>query len=201
TLDSVGIFLNDQLIFGIAEDTEGNIWIATDHGGINVVDFESHQVSHLLHDDYNERTVSQNSIMSLYCDSDGIMWAGTFKRGISYYHPSQIQFSLYQRRRDEGDKGLPFDDINQFVEDRLGNVWIGTNGGGLIYFDRQTNRFTQYRHDPDNPYSIGSDVIVKLYIDRYGALWVGTYHGGLNRFDGGRFIRYVNDPEDPESIP
>lgn len=193
--------LSNPIVFGMAEDRDGNLWIATDHGGLNVVDPQSRRVTYLLHDEYNDRTVSQNSILSLYCDRERIMWAGTFKRGISYYHPSQIQFALYQRQRGRGNSVLPFDDINQFVEDDLGNVWIGSNGGGLIYFDRKTNRFTQYRHDPDNPYSIGSDVIVKLYIDRYGALWVGTYHGGLNRFDGGRFIRYVNDPEDPESIP
>ena len=201
TMASAGIFLNDQLIFGIAEDTGGNVWIATDHGGVNVVDRESRRVSHLLHDDYDDRTISQNSIMTLYCDRDGIMWAGTFKRGISYYHPSQIQFALYQRRRSEGDRGLPFDDINQFVEDRSGNVWIGTNGGGLIYFDRQANRFIQYRHDPNDVNSLGSDVIVSLFLDREGVLWIGTYHGGLNRFDGKQFRRYTYDPLDEESIP
>jgi len=198
---STGIFLNDQLIFGIAEDADGNVWIATDHGGVDVVDLESNRVSQLLHDDYNDRTISQNSVMVLYCDSDGIMWAGTFKRGISYYHPSQIQFPLYQRQRGEGDRGLPFDDINQFVEDSLGNVWIGTNGGGLIYFDRRANRFKQYRHDPLDRNSLGSDVIVSLFLDRQGVLWIGTYHGGLNRFDGNQFVRYTYDPLEEASIP
>lgn len=201
TTESAGMKLSNPIIFGMAEDPDGNIWIATDHGGLNVVNPRSRRVSYLLHDEYNDRTVSQNSIMSLYCDREGIMWAGTFKRGISYYHPSQVQFALYQRRRGTGEMVLPFDDINQFVEDRHGNVWIGSNGGGLIYFDRQANRFIPYRHNPDDPNSIGSDVIVSLYMDRDDVLWVGTYHGGLNRFDGKRFVRYMHDPLDPASIP
>ncbi|SKB63533.1 Signal transduction histidine kinase [Parapedobacter luteus] len=193
--------LSNPIIFGIAEDPEGNIWVATDHGGVNVINPQTRRVSYLLHDPYNDRTIGQNSIMSIYCDRDGIMWAGTFKRGVSYYHSSQIQFALHQRQGDTNDATLPFDDINQFIEDERGNVWIGTNGGGLIYFDRQTNRFTTYRHDPKDPHSLGSDVIVNLCLDRDGVLWIGTYHGGLNRFDGKRFVRYMRDPGDPASIP
>ncbi|MFC3199838.1 two-component regulator propeller domain-containing protein [Parapedobacter deserti] len=201
TTSSAGMRLSNPIIFGIAEDPDGNIWIATDHGGVNLVDTKTRQVSYLLHDAYNDRTISQNSVMTLYCDRDGIMWAGTFKRGVSYYHSSQIQFVLHQRQRGTGEAVLPFDDINQFVEDQRGNVWIGTNGGGLVYYDRRANRFTQYQHDPDDPHSLGSDVVVNLYIDREGMLWIGTYFGGLNRFDGKRFVRYMHDPDNPASIP
>lgn len=201
TATSTELPLNNLIIFGIAEDPDGNIWIATDHGGVNLVDAQRRAISYLLHDEYNDRSISQNSVMAIYCDTDGIMWTGTFKRGVSYYHPSQIQFPLFQRKRGVGDSGLPFDDINQFAEDAHGNVWIGTNGGGLIHFDRQVNRFTQYRHNPQNPNSLGSDVIVTLYVDADDVLWIGTYHGGLNRFDGRRFIRYTYDPLDTTSIP
>src|SRR5690606_19585640 len=201
TTTSAAMPLNNPIIFGIAEDPDGNIWIATDHGGVNLINPGRRKISYLLHDEYNDRSISQNSIMAIYCDPDGIMWAGTFKRGISYYHPSQIQFALFQRKRGTGDTGLPFDDINHFAEDSHGNIWIGTNGGGLIYFDRSANRFTQYRHDPQDPNSLGSDVIVELYNDDDDVLWIGTYYGGLNRVDGRHFVRYMHTPSHTTSIP
>ena len=70
------------------------------------------------------------------------------------------------------------------MEDKSGNLWIGTNGGGLLYFDRAANTYTRYLHDPSNRNSISSNVIVSLLIDREGKLWIGTYFGGLDCFDG-----------------
>jgi len=196
---SSGIRLNNMIVFNISQDQQGQLWIATDHGGVNLLDLENQLISYLVHDEFNDRTLRHNSVTALYSDVDGIMWVGTFKGGVSYYHPHQIQFPVYQHHRGAAD-GLPFDDVNRFVEDLQGNVWIGTNGGGLIYFDRTNNRFIPYRHDPQDPHSIGSDVIVSLFLDDDGILWVGTYHGGLNRFDGKRFTRYLHNPADPKSI-
>ncbi len=192
--------LNNMNIYDLAQDQQGRIWVATDHGGVNVLDPSSGQISYLLHDDFNDRSLRHNSATAVYCDHDGITWVGTFKAGVSYYHPHQIQFTLYKHHVGASDGVLPFDDINQFTEDAIGNIWIGTNGGGLIYFDRQAHRFTQYRHDPNDPQSIGSDVIVSMLVDDEGVLWAGTYHGGLNRFNNGRFIRYLHDSADSTSI-
>ncbi|MFQ6114949.1 MAG: SpoIIE family protein phosphatase, partial [bacterium] len=64
-----------------------------------------------------------------------------------------------------------------------GNLWLGTANGGLNRFDRETETFTRYQHDPTNPNSPGSDIVQEIYRDESGTLWLGTYGGGLNRFD------------------
>ena len=87
-----------------------------------------------------------------------------------------------------------------FAEDAGGNLWIGTNGGGLIYYNKVTKKYTQYKHDPANPKSLTNDVIVNLFIDRQNKLWIGTYFGGLDRLDGNRFVHYRHDDNDPNSI-
>ncbi|MCH5686252.1 hypothetical protein LWM68_19510 [Niabella sp. W65] len=38
-----------------------------------------------------------------------------------------MQFSLY-RHQESRPNSLQYDDVNRFVEDRNGNIWIGTNG-------------------------------------------------------------------------
>ncbi|NJO25463.1 MAG: hypothetical protein HC867_06405 [Bacteroidia bacterium] len=86
------------------------------------------------------------------------------------------------------------------MEDQSGNIWIGTNGGGLIFFDRKQNTFRQYLHDPNNKNSLSSNVIVSLCIDHSGMLWIGTYFGGLNSFDGKKFTNYRHSDNDTLSL-
>ncbi|HRI19390.1 MAG TPA: two-component regulator propeller domain-containing protein, partial [Panacibacter sp.] len=140
-----------------------------------------------------------NSINSIYKDNLGIVWLGTYKQGISYYHESLIKFSLY-RHQPSNTASLGYDDINVFAEDAIGNIWIGTNGGGLNYFDRKTNSFKKLTHDPANTNSLSNDVIVSLYIDHEQNLWIGTYYGGLDRYDGKTFTHYRHSDTNPASI-
>jgi signal transduction histidine kinase/ligand-binding sensor domain-containing protein/DNA-binding response OmpR family regulator len=192
--------LNSAIVRKIVQDEDGLIWVATDHGGINQIDKKNDfKISYILHDEDDEKSLSQNSINTLYKDDQGIIWAGTYKKGISYYHENIFRFQLY-RHHNTKPESIPFNDINAFAEDENGNLWIGTNGGGLIYFDRKANTFKQYLHNPKDPNSLSNNVIVSLYRDHANVLWVGTYYGGLNSFDGKRFTRYKNNPSDPKTI-
>ena len=43
--------------------------------------------------------------------------------------------------------------IWSFHEDRKGNLWVGTLGGGLDLFNRENSTFSHRSFDPDNPNS------------------------------------------------
>lgn len=191
--------LNNNLIAGLLQDNKGLIWIATDHGGVNLLNKRDFKVRYLLNKEDDPKSLSQNSITSLYKDPTGIIWIGTFKRGLSYYHEKILKFPLYSHQG-VNPSGLVYDDINRFVEDQQGNLWIGTNGGGLFYFNRKTGQFKRFRHDPENPNSLSNDIIVSLFIDKAGTLWIGTYFGGLDRFENGRFHNYKHNPANSSSL-
>ncbi len=191
--------LNSSIVRGIVEDESGLLWIATDHGGINILDKRDWAVRYILNNPEDEKSLCQNSINVLYKDDDQIIWAGTFKNGLSYYHKNINRFRHY-RNQISDPNSLPFNDINAIAEDNRQNLWMGTNGGGLIYFDRERNSYKQYLRDPDDTNSLTTNVIVSLYVDRSNTLWIGTYFGGLLSFDGKRFVRYRHDPEDSSSL-
>ncbi len=191
--------LNNNIVRGIAQDNQGFIWIATDHGGLNVVDKKKQTIRYQLHNPSDDKSLAQNSINALYKDRDGILWVGTFKEGVCYYHESLVRFPLY-RHEPSNPFSLPYSDINRFVEDEKGNLWLGTNGGGLIYFNRSNNTYKQFRHDAKNTKSLSSDVIVGMIYSRDKKLWIGTYFGGLNQFDGNEFKHYRHNPSDPQSL-
>ena len=115
------------------------------------------------------------------------------------------------------DKGMPFGRIYGIMKDRRGDYWISTKGNGLFRLSPRAKDggygalcaggfdFTNFRNNPDNKYSISSDLVYKTIEDKYGNLWVATYGGGVNvikRGKDGRILflnrnnvmtRYPND--------
>ena len=190
--------LNTNNVSDVVQDDKGLIWIATDKGGVDILDKTKMTIRYLQHSD-EERSLPANTITTLFRDDMGGVWVGTYKNGIAYYQQHMLRFPLYRHQPGQP-ASLPFDDMNCFEEDGKGNLWIGTDGGGLIYFDRAAGRWVQYRHDKNNSNSIGNDVVVSLHIDRRGSLWIGTYQGGLDRYDGRVFTHYRHQDQDPHSL-
>jgi signal transduction histidine kinase/ligand-binding sensor domain-containing protein/DNA-binding response OmpR family regulator len=198
TKESAETPLTSNIIINIVQADDGLIWISTDHGGVNLLDKKSGKITYLVNREDDPKSLGQNTVL-LYKDNTGIMWAGTLKEGVSYYHKNIIRFPLYRHFASDP-ASVRFEDVNKFAEDKKGNLWIGTNGGGLNYFDRKTGKFIQYKHDPGNPNSLSSDIIVSLCIDHDQQLWIGTYFGGLDHFDGKNFIHYKHNDKVPTSI-
>ncbi|HKG06967.1 MAG TPA: two-component regulator propeller domain-containing protein, partial [Pedobacter sp.] len=190
--------LNSNVITSIIQTDDDKIWVGSDHGGINVIDPATNKVYYILSRADDTKSLSGNSLY-LYKDNTGIIWAGTFKQGISYYHRGIMQFPLYKQLTTDL-KSLPFEDVNSFEEDERRNLWIGTNGGGLIYFNRTAKTYTQFKHDPKNANSLSNDIVVRLFIDRQKKLWIGTYFGGLDCYDGKTFTHYRHNKNDRNSL-
>jgi ligand-binding sensor domain-containing protein len=122
--------ITSDIVFNVIQDAKGLIWIATDHGGINLLDKKTFRVKQTIFNRPDDnRSLSQDCIVSLFKDNTNIIWLGTFKKGISYYHPDIIKFPFF-RHESLIKNSLSYDDVNRFVEDKKGNIWIGSNGGG-----------------------------------------------------------------------
>lgn len=63
-------------------------------------------------------------------------------------------------------------------------------------------KFTRYKHDPNDPNSLSHDRAWSILRGRSGHLWIATFGGGLNKFDPekGQFFHYRFDPENPNSL-
>jgi signal transduction histidine kinase/ligand-binding sensor domain-containing protein len=76
--------------------------------------------------------------------------------------------------------GLSSSSVTSIMQDNLGFIWIGTQGG-LNKYDGLA--FKVYIHDPDDPHSLRDNFIHTIYEDRDGILWIGTQDGWLERYD------------------
>ena len=117
-------------------------------------------------------------VTALYQDRMGFVWIGS-RTGLALYDGHG--FTSFGH--DPSDPSSISDDVIRPIgEDGQGNLWVGTNAGGLNRLDRATWKFESFRRRSGDPRSLSHDSVYAIAEDRDGALWVGTQRG-LNRFD------------------
>src|SRR5690606_1841304 len=67
--------------------------------------------------------------------------------------------------------------IWDILRDSDNNIWVATETGGLARYNRATDGFDLYEHNPEAATSISGNFISTLIEDVRGKLWLGTYTG------------------------
>lgn len=145
-----------------------------------------------------EDGLSQNNVQHILQDSVGYMWFAT-EAGLNRYDGYDIR--RYGRERGKPN-GFANDFIWVIVEDAEQNLWLATQGGGVVRWDRATDSFASFRHDPENPESLASDDVRTLTVNADGTIWVGTRDRGVDLLDPRTGIarHFQHDPENPQSL-
>lgn len=186
--------LNTEVLNGDMFLTPQNkIWLATDGGGINILDLKTETFEYLTENSNDNASLCSDHVYTLFRDSENIVWVGTFDKGISYYNPSLNKFNHHI---------FPERIINFFenksvisaFQDSEGIIWIGTDGDGLHKVINNSELKSFYFNEND-PNSLSSNVITALNEDKNGNILIGTFAGGLNIFDKKekKFTRFFRD--------
>jgi ligand-binding sensor domain-containing protein/signal transduction histidine kinase len=137
--------------------------------------------------------LSQNVVYAIGQDHQGFMWFGT-QNGLNRF--DGYVFKEY-KNNPKDPSTLLANMISIIYADRLGNLWIGTFGGGLSLFNREKNNFIRIPYVNGSDPNPGPDIdfIFTFHQDRSGIFWIGTL-GGLLRFDpkGQKWSRFFHRP-------
>ena len=126
----------------------------------------------------SDNGLSQNFIECIFQDSRGFMWFGT-RDGLNRY--DGYSFVVYKTTDGTGND-ISDNFIQSIKEDRHGNLWIGTRFG-LNRFDFNSNKFTRFINQTNDPQTISSNWVNDIMVDKKGNLWIGTQDGGLEYLD------------------
>ncbi len=157
--------LCDKNVRTLCLDRQGNLWIVTDGG---VSRWDGRAVTCVCREDLDALSVKTS-----FLDREGALWIGT-QKGL-------LRFASGHLERPSAANGLPLDDITTFREDRHGQLWIGTLGGGLLRYSRGAFSRLSSEHG-----ALGDQVEV-VFEDAEGSLWVGTDDAGLHLLKDGKF--------------
>ena len=168
--------LPNNTVLCMAEDRDGGLWAGT-YDGLVRLDKRTGRFRTYRLPGYWQRIIN-----TLFCSSDGTVWVGT-DMGLARYDKEKDTFHTYspENVRATDLRGhpvaMPSYSVKSIVEDRRGELYVGTWSSGLFRFNPRTGIFVRYpRHnDMDSAFS--------LFIDSRGRLWIGTWGRGIERID------------------
>ncbi len=134
--------LSNNIILDI-EERDGQLWLATDGGGISVYDMTTGAFQNIRYVVGDANSFPFSSVYCLYKDDSDNMWAGTVRGGMIGI--KEVHMFSYRDVPPGNDNGLSDRSVQSLYEDENGDIWIGTDGGGLSCLDPQQNKF---RHFP-----------------------------------------------------
>ncbi|MBN2009011.1 response regulator [candidate division KSB1 bacterium] len=189
--------ITDNTIKKIIEVNSGTMWICTYSGKLYRFNRSKENFIRYQIDSIDPQNINTNRVSDIYEDSKHRLWVGTFDGKLYRYNPDDDRFTFFKLLPGE----INVNKINTICEDAYGNLWTG-GIEGLFCLDLNTGKFSHYKHEPGNPYSVSGNEIHIIFSDKTGNLWIGTSSAGLNRFsfESQQFTRYQYNPHDPNSL-
>ncbi|HEY4325418.1 MAG TPA: two-component regulator propeller domain-containing protein [Mucilaginibacter sp.] len=171
--------LSNKVVTCFSEAANGDIWVGTDGGGLNLLNKYSHFFTQLTNNTKDKNSLSSDGILTLLrCKTGNRVWIGTYTTGLDLYDADKKTFINYAKGDD--DRHLSDQRVYALFEDKRNNLWIGTNGGGVNVLDLSTQKIIKYKDEPNNVNSIGNNDIRCFYEARNGDMWIGTYNSGIS---------------------
>ncbi len=177
--------LSSNAAYQAVEDHDGNIWIATYGGGVNILRKNKAGKYIAIHAKNALKRYPQSAhqkVRTLAVAKDGKVWAGTTD-GILIMQMRNNNVTIEEMRMtDRLEDGLMSNDIVYLASDAKGTMWIGTNSGGLSYVTGRDEhggyKFKNYGIADGLP----SEEIRGMAFDEKGNVWFSTDHV-LSSFD------------------
>lgn len=163
---------NKCTVTDILIDKKRKIWITTDGCGVFEL-LESNKKAVAFTALNDNQLVKSNSVWSVFEDRSGNKWFGSLRGGISMLTDKPKNFKAI--RYNAKDPAENF--ILSFCEDEKKNVWVGTDGAGLKYWNRKNNTYTNYSNN------LSSKFITGIVRGDNNDIWISTWAGGVNRIN------------------
>lgn len=154
--------------------TGDTLWVGTFEHGLDLLDIPTGKVIRHYNADSRDGMLGNNFIFNIYRTSDGLVLLAT-GRGLYAYEHSGKRFRIVP----EFPEHIFYTTL---FEDSHGTIWAGTWRDGLYYFNPRTGRRGNFVHDAQQPSSIGSNRVNRIFQDSRSNVWIAT-EGGLCRLN------------------
>ncbi len=155
----------------------GDLWVGVTRKGLYHFDAASNRFFLYQNNEDNPRSLSSNSIITLYEDRSGVIWVLTDDAGVCWFNPTVEKFhSLFDEVNYKPTNTLGFDAAGLSIDPTDNSVWVATRDG-VAHINPQHKAYQLYHHEPANANSIRDNFNFSILADHARRIWVGTKNG------------------------
>ena len=165
-------------VFSFIMDTKGRYWAATQKG---LLCAESDSRGRLKFEKVlQEIKEIQNASISLYQDSKGYIWAGTYGYGVYRIDPETRKYMKFDIKN-----GLPDNNV-LYITGSKNLVWLATAGGGAAVYNIDKQSFATYNINN----GLGSNYLYSIFADSKGNTWFALDGKGVSVLKDGILTKH-----------
>lgn len=174
--------LSVNAVYSITQDSKGFIWFGT-IDGLNRFDGRHFRV--FRNADIPGQVDLGNPVYEVTEDRRQQLWIASGS-GVCLLDLKTEHFIPFKTCTEEGVSITS--KAYAVMEDASGRIWIGTSGQGLFCYSPATEKLVQFRHAGNDPNSLCSDNIRRIYEDASGKIWVTSLDNGIGVWHPGGSI-------------
>lgn len=155
------------------EDNDGNIWVGSYSGQIDVVYANGKTIEHL--NKFSNPSFEASVIRKIEKDKAGNIWICSLSHGLIEYNYKKKKFNYHSIKADKNfdQNGL----YRTLYFDKKGRIWIGTQAGGAVVYDVKNEVFKSLKNDKTNKNSLANNTVYSFFEDSKDNMWIGTSLG------------------------
>jgi signal transduction histidine kinase/ligand-binding sensor domain-containing protein len=187
--------ISEDFVEDVFIDSKSRMWVAT-RKGLYFFDIQLKKFRHITKVINEFEDYSHTFFWSIAEDSSGTIWFSS-SNGLFYLvkNSNENEYTLKRYCNNPSDEtSLSNNRVRDLYVDDKGNLWSGTEGGGINLYDRERDRFWHYNKDNNNIASLNNESIWSIYQDNINNYWIGTFGGGINIsiYQSDAFVHYNN---------
>jgi ligand-binding sensor domain-containing protein/serine phosphatase RsbU (regulator of sigma subunit) len=148
-----------QMIYSLIKDSTEKIWVCSESGLYIGTPDNSGQFQWMNYSD--KMSLRKINFISLYLDTRGQIWAGTYGDGVFRINPISKKYVRFSVK-----EGLCDNNVSS-VSGSDSLVWFSTFGGGISCYNLNQSKLHNYS-DPE----LNSSYVYATKSDKYGRTWI-----------------------------
>jgi len=160
------------------EDRERNLWFVSTEQGV----IRWNRSEQRLEKVEFGKAFQPRQISDICEDKQGNIWISSFHDGLACYNPADKSVLTFTRH----ENGMSSDSLNTIFRDSRGQLWFGTDNGGIMRY--KDGKFYTFSYATGHPINSA----ISITEDPKHHLWMVTSNDELYRFDGDTFVNYTS---------